>query len=73
MFGGITTLYLDHDLGENSINGYDVACKALALNIMPMTVILVTSNPVGRDNIIAALKEHGYTNAAGEITTWRKI
>ena len=70
--GEIDTLYLDHDLGEDSISGYSVATIALTDGTMPPTVILVTSNPVGRDNIIAALKQFGYTNRAGEMTTWRK-
>jgi len=67
----IDTLYLDHDLGSG-ISGYRVACRALELGNMPSTVVLVTSNPVGRDNIIAALKQFGYTNKAGEMTTWTR-
>ena len=61
----VDVLYLDHDLGPDSISGYTVAMKALDLDIMPPTVILVTSNPVGRDNIIAGLKQFGYTNNTG--------
>lgn len=71
LMGGIETLYLDHDLGDG-ISGYRVACRALELGNMPSTVVLVTSNPVGRDNIIAALKQFGYTNKAGEMTTWTR-
>ena len=72
LIGGIKTLYLDHDLGPNSISGYSVAMKALEQDMMPPKVILVTSNPVGRDNIIAALKQFGYTNKGSEITTWKR-
>jgi hypothetical protein len=44
-------LYLDHDLGETK-TGYDVMCW-LEINpkCLPREIILVTSNPVGRQRM----------------------
>lgn len=57
----VTHLYMDHDLGdENEANGYEVLCWAIAHDHCPPNVMLVTSNPVGRDNMAAALVSAGY-------------
>lgn len=55
---------LDHDLGE-STTGYDVLVWALESNLCPPHVQLVTSNPVGRRNMKAALENAGYTSKDG--------
>ena len=55
----VTHLYMDHDLGNIS-NGYSVLSLALEEGFCPSKVTFVTSNPVGRDNRIRALKAHGY-------------
>ena len=52
-------LYLDHDLGEEK-TGYDFIKYCIALDITFKNVIVVSSNPVGRDNIGFALKGAGY-------------
>ena len=53
------TLLLDHDLGEDP-TGYDLINFAITGNFVPKEVIIVSSNPVGRDNISAALRSYGY-------------
>jgi len=55
----LTHVILDHDLGEEQ-TGYDVCVWALEKGYMPDNVQLVTDNPVGRDNISAALINAGY-------------
>lgn len=56
----VTHLYMDHDLGEDSTNGYEVLTLALELGLCPENVFLVTSNPVGRQNMESALLNSGY-------------
>jgi hypothetical protein len=57
-----THLYMDHDLGELSdTEGYQVITWALEREVCPAHVMLVTSNPVGRDKMAAALENAGYT------------
>ena len=55
----LTHVIFDHDLGEEE-TGYDVMVWALNNGVMPPNVQLVTNNPVGRDNMIAALLNAGY-------------
>lgn len=55
----LTHVIFDHDLGDCE-SGYDVMVWALENGFMPNNVQLVTSNPVGRDNMIAALLSAGY-------------
>ena len=58
----VTHLYMDHDLGDESdTDGYKVIVWALERGICPAHVQLVTSNPVGRNNMVAALENAGYT------------
>lgn len=61
----VTHLYIDHDLGPDPDgneyeNGYKVVVWALENGHCPTNVQIVSSNPVGRRNIEAALVEHGY-------------
>lgn len=58
--GGVTTISLDHDLGdEQNGTGYDVACyiEQAAYNGMfaPIEVTIHSANPVGRDRMQQAL------------------
>lgn len=55
---------LDHDLGEKD-TGYDVLMWALERQVLPDKVQLVTSNPVGRRNMRAALEYAGYLTVNG--------
>jgi len=61
----VTHLYMDHDLGEYgdtaAETGYDVITWALEHGTCPPNVQFVTANPVGRDNMAAALENAGYT------------
>lgn len=58
--GQVTKISLDHDLGENRLTGYSVAChiEQLAYNrSIPQIELLVHSqNPVGICSIKAAFK-----------------
>jgi hypothetical protein len=57
----VTHLYMDHDLGHwSDTDGYAVIKWALERGVCPAHVMLVTSNPVGRDNMAAALTHTGY-------------
>ena len=54
------TLYLDHDLGsEGSTTGYHFLTLLLENGMYPQDVIVVSSNPVGCDNIARALISSG--------------
>jgi hypothetical protein len=56
----ITTLFIDHDLGEG-INGYKVVTELIEIrNTKPWSVIIVSSNPVGVENIGRCLEANGY-------------
>lgn len=57
--GGWECVCFDHDLGQPE-TGYDVLCWALENNLLPSKVQLVTSNPVGRENMRRALENNGY-------------
>jgi len=52
-------LLLDHDLGPGK-TGYDFINYLIAESNMPAEVWIVSSNPVGRDNIGRALEAEGY-------------
>lgn len=56
----VTHLYMDHDLGQEHTDGYRVIAQALEEGICPPNVMMVTSNPVGRQNMVAALEANGY-------------
>lgn len=55
-----THLYIDHDLGTDSINGYQVIMQLLEAKKCPIHVQVVSSNPVGVKNISAALIDAGF-------------
>jgi hypothetical protein len=63
--GGWECLCLDHDLGSAQETGYDVLRWAIECGMLPPKVQLVTSNPVGRSNMRAALESVGYSTADG--------
>jgi len=52
-------LYLDHDLGEHN-TGYDFMKYCIGRDIRFKYVVVVSSNPVGRDAIGFMLKASGY-------------
>ena len=54
----------DHDLGGID-TGYDVMVWAIQNRLLPNRVQLVTSNPVGRKNMRAALEREGYKTVDG--------
>lgn len=61
----VTHLYIDHDLGLDAEgneyeNGYKVITWALETGCLPARVQIVSSNPVGRQNIESALINEGY-------------
>lgn len=63
----VTHLYIDHDLGLDTNgneydNGYKVICWAIENECLPPFVQIVSSNPVGRRNIEAALTQQQYVN-----------
>ena len=67
----VTHLYMDHDLGTDA-TGYDVLTWALERGCCPEKVYFVTSNPVGRDNMIRALEAYGYEkNGPWYVKGWR--
>ena len=57
----------DHDLGSE-MSGYDVLNWALSTNnLRTRKVQLVTSNPVGRQNMMNLLEDNGYTHTYGGV------
>lgn len=62
---------IDHDLGEfdpvtgKETNGCHIIEWAIKNNCLPKQVQIVTSNPVGRNNIAAILKAGNYTSIDG--------
>lgn len=63
-------LCLDHDLGDEDGNGYDVACFAADHGFLPAYVQIVSANPVGKGRIQNLLKSYGCTSLDG--VTFRK-
>jgi len=65
--GIFDTVCFDHDLGEHQATGYEVMSHAFRLDYMGGVdhVQLVTSNPVGRNNMAMLLVDHGYTSTDG--------
>lgn len=58
--GGIDGVHFDHDLGQDSKSGYEVA-KYIVENQIPIGYFSVHSmNPVGRSSIIKLLTYYGY-------------
>ena len=62
--GGWECVCFDHDLGEGE-SGYDVLVWGLEKGLIPDRVQLVTSNPVGRKNMRAALEAAGFNTIDG--------
>jgi hypothetical protein len=54
-------LCIDHDLGTKE-TGYDIMKWAVKHNVVPEKVQIVSSNPVGKENIGRLLKDNGYTS-----------
>ncbi len=55
----LTHVIFDHDLGASE-DGYDVLVWAIDNGYLPDNVQLITSNPVGRSRMVAALIAGGY-------------
>lgn len=58
--GNFEILMMDHDLGLDSEDGYQILTWALENNLVPDEVEMVTSNPVGRERMGQALINAGY-------------
>lgn len=58
-------VFLDHDLGEGKMTGYDVAKFMVEHNIKVGLVVIHTMNPVGADNIHTLLRNTGYKTIRG--------
>lgn len=55
-------LYMDHDLGpESEKDGYQMIKDAYQEGILPDHIILLTTNPVGRQNMVHFLIHIGYS------------
>lgn len=61
------TLLMDNDLGEllPGREGYDILNYALETGNRPKRVVIVSSNPVGRQRMHNALKANDYTLRKG--------
>ena len=53
-------VFLDHDLGEGKMTGYDVAKFMVQHGINCKFVVIHTMNPVGAENINTLLRNTGY-------------
>jgi hypothetical protein len=54
----VEAISLDHDLGEDSLTGYDIAKKMVELSLWPKDIYCHSANPVGRINILALLQRY---------------
>lgn len=70
--GGFDCLYLDHDLGEIK-TGYDLIKQAVEEGIeLPDKIAIVSSNPVGRDNIKRLLMyDCDYREKGAALIKWK--
>jgi hypothetical protein len=58
--GGWDKIFFDHDLGSD-VTGYDILVYALENEFLNKSkIVFVTSNPVGRERMESALKEHNF-------------
>lgn len=60
--GKVQVLSLDHDLGEDTLDGYDVVKAMVEEGLYADRIYLHTANPTGRDNMYHYLKnaiKHG--------------
>lgn len=61
--GGWDALYIDHDLGDPK-TGYDLITWAADIgpkyDFLPDKIVIISSNPVGRDNIARVLRKSGF-------------
>jgi len=59
--GGVTAISLDHDLGDVSGTGYEVACYiergAYDGSLAPVEVSVHSANPVGRERMELAISK----------------
>lgn len=63
MQGQFDVLCIDHDLGDaDEMNGYDVIKYTIDCKLLPDEVQIVSSNPVGIQNIANALKSAGFVS-----------
>ena len=62
----IDKLILDHDIGSDK-NGYDILNFIFRpdIRIYPKEVVLITMNPVGRENMTRALENNNYKKYGG--------
>lgn len=67
-------IYLDHDLGLESISGYQLLVKAFESGWLDYNpdFQLVTSNPVGRYNMAEVLYKRGYRTNNSYDFYWSK-
>jgi len=65
----VDVMYLDHDLGQGQKTGYDLLNFIFdpKIRIKPKQIILVTMNPVGRENMIRAMLNNGYEHIGQQI------
>jgi hypothetical protein len=54
----VTELSLDHDLGEISMTGYDIAKQMVELSLWPKDIYCHSMNPVGREQILSTLSRY---------------
>lgn len=56
----VDEISFDHDLGDDTLSGYDVACKiegfAHRKDILPLRWAIHSANPIGRDRIRQAME-----------------
>lgn len=56
---------LDHDMGEGQEDGYQILKWMIKEGYLPKRIQLVTSNPVGRQNMTNLLLDFGYFQTHG--------
>jgi hypothetical protein len=69
----ISSLYLDNDLGEGKLEGYDFLVKLYRINgKVPSRIVLVSSNPIARERIRNFLRDLNYIQAFNEESSYEE-
>jgi len=58
--GQIECLVMDHDLGDDDINGYEILGMLDIKDLLPDHVQICTANPAGRKNMYGVLNGAGF-------------
>lgn len=72
-WGDVSDLYLDNDLGEGKLEGYDFIKKLYRINgRLPQRIVLVSSNPIARERIRKFLIDLNYNQSFNKDSSYEE-